>query len=63
MAGLPLTDWQFYVVTGAFLIAVWLVIRPLLPRKDASGGCPNCAAGASPKRSRKMGLTVEGERL
>lgn len=62
MAGLPLDDWQFYVVSAAFLAATWLIVRPLLPRKDASGGCPNCAS-SPPKRRRKTGLTVEGKRL
>lgn len=61
MAGLPLDDWQFYVVSAAFLAATWLIVRPLWPRQDASGGCPNCAS-SEPKRPRKTGLTVEGKR-
>lgn len=64
MPDLPLGDWQFYVVTGAALGAVWLVVRPLLPSKSGSASCPNCADGAaSKKRPRKTGLTVEGRRI
>lgn len=62
MRGLPFDDWQFYIVTAAFGCALWLIIRPLLPRKDAASGCPSCADGGS-KRSRKTGLTVEGRRV
>ncbi len=64
MPDLPLGDWQFYVVTGAALGAIWLIIRPFLPRKGGSTSCPNCADGAASKqRRRKTGLTVEGRRI
>lgn len=62
MDGLPLGDWQFYVVTGAALGAIWLIVRPLLSRKDSSG-CPNCADGAASSRRRPTGLTIEGKRI
>lgn len=63
MAGLPLDDWQFYVVTAAGLAAAWLVIRPLLPRRGALPSCPNCA-DASPRRRRtRTALTHEGKRV
>ncbi len=60
MGNLPLGDWQFYVVTGAALGAIWLILRTLLPRQSNSG-CPNCAQ--SPARRRTTGLTVEGKRV
>ncbi len=64
MGDLPLGDWQFYIVTAAMLGAVWLIVRPLLPRKGGSGGCPHCADGAaSKKRPRKTEMTIMGKRL
>lgn len=64
MGDLPLHDWQFYVVTAAMLGAIWLVIRPLLPRKDGTVGCPNCADGvASKKRAHRTDLTINRKRI
>ncbi|MCC6907683.1 MAG: hypothetical protein IT430_07070 [Phycisphaerales bacterium] len=63
MDGLPLGDWQFYVVTAAALGGIWLIVRPLLGRPGNSG-CPNCADGAATStRRRTTGLTVEGKRV
>jgi len=64
MGHLPLGDWQFYIVTAAMLGAMWLIVRPLLPRKDGSTGCPHCADGmASKKRPRKTEMTIMGKRI
>lgn len=64
MGNLPLGDWQFYVVTAAMLGAIWLVMRPFLPRHGGSAGCPNCADGASAKkRPPKTELTIDGKRV
>ncbi len=32
----PVDDWQFWVVTLLFLVCVWLVVRPLLPRRGGA---------------------------
>jgi len=63
--GLPLGDWQFWVVTAIALAGVMLVVRPLLPSsKSSTTSCTGCGgAGGGSKRSRaaKATLTIGGE--
>ena len=59
---MPFGDWQFWVVTIIGLVGLWLVIKPLLPRKAKDDGCPHCASGAAAsrkKKGRRVALTVE----
>ena len=46
--GLPLGDWQFWAVTAAALLGVWLISKRLVAPKSNHGGgaCSNCALGA-----------------
>ncbi|MHC4833885.1 MAG: hypothetical protein ACYTFH_08375 [Planctomycetota bacterium] len=64
-SGLPLGDWQFWVVTAIALAGVTLVVRPLLPSsKSSTTSCTGCGgAGGGSKRSRaaKATLTIGGE--
>ena len=40
---IPFDDWQFWVVTLAAMTALWMVIRPLLPRgRKTTGQCAGC---------------------
>lgn len=41
-AGLPLGDWQFYVVTSALLLAAWLIIKPFVSIAGSSNKKKNC---------------------
>ena len=43
---MPLGDWQFWVVTAMAVIALWVVVRAVVPRKRKG-------------RSRRVPLTVE----
>ncbi|HEB60437.1 MAG TPA: hypothetical protein ENJ06_01280 [Phycisphaeraceae bacterium] len=54
----PVDDWQFWVVVGFFLGALYLVIRRLLPGRK--GGC-DCGCGSGSKK-KKIELTIEGGR-
>lgn len=68
IGSLPLDDWQFWVVTGLALSAVWLVVAPLLPKrkKDKGAACPGCPSGeaASAKpRAKHVDLTIGGKRV
>lgn len=68
IAGIPLDDWQFWVVTALAASAVWLVVSPLLPkRKKAKGAaCPGCPSGESESakpRTKHVDLTIGGKRV
>jgi hypothetical protein len=57
---MPISDWQFWVVTIIGLVGLWLVIKPLLPKRGGSDGCTHCGSGnAAKKKSRRVALTVE----
>ncbi len=63
-------DWQFWVVSGAALLAACVVVRPLLPRlggaKRSADGCPNCPSGSaasSAGKPKRAALTVDGKRV
>ena len=47
---LPLTDWQFYVVTAAFLVAGFVFLRTMLPKRRAAA------------RRKRVNLTIGGKR-
>lgn len=68
IAGIPLDDWQFWVVTALAASAVWLVVSPLLPRKKKAKGaaCPGCPSGESEsakRRTKHVDLTIGGKRV
>ena len=68
IAGIPLDDWQFWVVTALAASAVWLVVSPLLPRKRKAKGaaCPGCPSGESESakpRTKHVDLTIGGKRV
>ena len=68
IAGIPLDDWQFWVVTALAASAVWLVVSPLLPRKKKAKGaaCPGCPGGESESakpRTKHVDLTIGGKRV
>ncbi|XHC24752.1 MAG: hypothetical protein ACFHWZ_09300 [Phycisphaerales bacterium] len=37
MPNLPLSDWQFWIVTALALGALWILIRMFLPKKKPKG--------------------------
>lgn len=49
---MPWGDWQFWVATAGALVALWAVVRPLLPRRAGEGE----RAGAA--RPRRTALTI-----
>lgn len=60
---MPWSDPQFWIVTAVAAVGVWLVIRPLLPKRSGSHPCGGCASGAAAQRAKKTALTVEGKRV
>lgn len=44
---MPFHDWQFWAVTAAMLFSLVNLVRQMLPKKDGSPACGNCAAGAA----------------
>jgi len=63
---MPLGDWQFWVVTLLCLAGLYYVVRPLLPQRKATDGCPHCGSGKAAqrkKRLRRVALTVERKHL
>ncbi|MEY3025346.1 MAG: hypothetical protein RL136_1914 [Planctomycetota bacterium] len=67
LAAIPYDDWQFWVVSALALGAVWLVVRPLLPkRRSKSAACPGCPSGEAasrPARPKHVDLTIGGKRV
>jgi len=51
MSAFPIDDWQFWVVTGAAMVAAWWLLRGLLPRS---------LGGKRKRRGRRTTLTVGG---
>lgn len=59
MTGLPLNDWQFWVVSAMAAAAVVLVVWPLVrARKSECGGC-----GPAKTRPKRVAMTIKGENL
>ena len=57
---MPVSDWQFWVVSLLGLVGLYFLVRPFLPGKTKGGSCPNCASGtAAQKKSRRVALTVD----
>ena len=57
---MPYGDWQFYVVTLAALLGVWLMFRTLRTRGGLKR-CPSCSENPE-RRETKATLTIEGQR-
>lgn len=68
-ASLPWHDWQFWFVTFLAACGLWLLGRPLLPKRrsgtQGDAGCPTCSSGAASSRrsKRRVALTVERKRI
>ncbi|MGA1018609.1 MAG: hypothetical protein ACO3YY_11580 [Phycisphaerales bacterium] len=64
-AGLPVGDWQFWVVTAIALTGAVLVVRPLLPSRSSTpppcGGCGGASRRSPSGASVKATLTIGGE--
>jgi hypothetical protein len=66
---MPVGDWQFWAASVIALVGLWLVLRPLLPRRGAKKGaaCPGCPSGAAgalqAARPKAAALTIEGRRV
>lgn len=61
MFGLPIDDWQFWVVSAIAVWGGWMVVRMFWPSRKSEGACPSCASGsAATRKPRKVRLTVEG---
>lgn len=63
---MPVSDWQFWIVTLAAVYGLWRVIKIFLPRKDKQAGCTHCASGAAAsrkKRGAKVSLTVNNNQV
>ena len=62
--GVPLDDWQFYVVTALALTSLWLVVKPFLPsHKKRGGGCHACSGGPPAAGRRRIPMTIRGRRV
>ena len=57
---MPWTDWQFWTVTVAALIAAWCVVRPFIPSKRPPASCPGCPSAEASKKPRETTLTIDG---
>ena len=60
---MPWTDWQFWIVTVFALGGLFVVIRPLIPGRNPSGGCRTCPTSADPAVGKRTTLTIEGHRV
>jgi hypothetical protein len=70
MQGLPIDDWQFWVVSLLALAAAFAVLRTVLPRKKrdsaACRGCPTAEGGdgsGAGSKPRRVELTIGGKRV
>jgi hypothetical protein len=57
---MPWTDWQFWTVTAAAIVAACFVLRPMLPSRPGGGSCRGCPADGAPAKPRRATLTIEG---
>ena len=51
---IPWHDWQFYVTTLLFLLAMAMLLRPLVGRKSGNG-CGGCSVGNTPSAPESQG--------
>ena len=64
MMGVPLDDWQFYVVTALAIVSLWLVVKPFVAsRREGGGGCHSCGGGPPAARRRRVTMTIRGRRV
>ncbi len=49
----PALDWQFWTVTAAAAVAVWMLVKPFVgsKKKNAASPCSLCTAAGPPCRS------------
>lgn len=60
---MPWRDPQFWIVSLCAIAGLWLLARPLVPRRGAGSACGGCASGAAAARRRRTTLTIEGQRI
>ncbi len=60
---IPISDWQFWIVTFLALLGAWRGVRSLVPRRGAA--CGGCSSGdrASSGSEQQATLTLEGKRV
>jgi hypothetical protein len=70
MQGLPVGDWQFWVVSLLALVSAAAVFRTVLPRKKrdsaACRGCPTAEGGEGAdgaSKPKRVELTIGGKRV
>lgn len=44
---MPWTDWQFWVVTAAAVVSLWVLLRPFWKTSGDNPACGSCASGAA----------------
>ncbi|MFM7481161.1 MAG: hypothetical protein ACKO4V_08565 [Planctomycetota bacterium] len=60
---IPWDDWQFWASSLFAALALWFIVRPLLPSRRKSPKCPTCTAPQAKSGAVRTELTVDGERL
>ena len=63
---MPVGDWQFWIVTAAGMLGLWMIIKPFVPKRNKQTGCAHCASGTAAsrkKRSAKVSLTVNSNQV
>lgn len=60
---IPWNDWQFWTASVLAALALWFIVRPLLPSKRKSPKCPSCTVPQAKMGAVRTEITVDGERL
>lgn len=67
VASIPIDDWQFWATTILAISALGAILRPFVPKREASGrscpGCPNGDAAKDASRPKHVDLTIGGKRV
>jgi len=59
----PWGDWQFWIASLLAALALWFIVRPLLPSRRKSPKCPSCTVPQAKSGAVLTELTVDGERV
>ncbi|NBX36255.1 MAG: hypothetical protein EBR10_03395 [Planctomycetes bacterium] len=59
---IPWTDWQFWTASLLAVLALWFIVRPILPSRRKNPKCPSCTAPQPKSGAVRTELTVDGER-
>ncbi len=60
---IPWNDWQFWTASLLAVLALWFIVRPILPSRRKNPKCPSCTAPQPKSGAVRTELTVDGERL